>query len=175
MSSLFRTSLFLIAVALVLSGCGKESSKTASSEPTRAMRAEAALLLSEAEFAVQLRDHARAEPLLAKAVSLVGDNADHWIMLGATRRRLGNIDGARKAYREALAVLDRDYKKTPDEVGIVLEQIYVHALLGQKDQARALLDKAAKRHASSKELQEFIRVKSLDRLLEDRAFKEIAL
>lgn len=156
-------------------GCGKDSSGTESAEPTKAMRAESALLLSEAEFAVQLRDHARAEPLMAKAVSLVGDNADHWIMLGATRRRLGNLDGARKAYREALAVLDRDSKQNPGEVAVVLEQIYVHALLGQKDQARALLDKAAKTHASSQELQDFIRAKSLDRLLEDRAFKEIAL
>lgn len=133
------------------------------------------MLLSEAEFAVQLRDHARAEPLLAKAVSIIGDNPDHWIMLGATRRRLGNTDGARQAYRSALAVLEREYKATPADGSLVLEQVYVHALLGQTKQATSLLEKAAKAHADDKSLQEFIRSKGLEQMMADRGFKEVAL
>lgn len=133
------------------------------------------MLLSEAEFAVQLRDHARAEPLLAKAVSIVGDNPDHWLMLGATRRRMGNVEGARQAYREALALLEREYKKTPADGSLVLEQVHIHALLGQVDKAKTLLEKAVKAHAGDKALQEFIRGKGLDQMLADRTFKEIAL
>jgi Flp pilus assembly protein TadD len=170
-----RSFLVMTTLAAALTGCGDKADTAAKAEPTKAQRAEVAMLLSEAEFAVQLRDHARAEPLLAKAVTIVGDNPDHWIMLGATRRRLGNTDGARQAYRSALTVLESEYKKTPADGGLVLEQVYVHALLGQAEQARSLLEKSAKTHAEDAALQQFIRSKGLDQMMADRAFKEIAL
>jgi Flp pilus assembly protein TadD len=175
MTSPFRFALGFAVAALALSGCGKKDATPSAAEPTKAQRAEVAMLLSEAEFAVQLRDHARAEPLLAKAVSIIGDNPDHWIMLGATRRRLGNTDGARQAYRSALAVLEREYKATPADGSLVLEQVYVHALLGQTSQAKSLLDKAVKAHADDQPLQEFVRSKGLEQMMADRGFKEVAL
>lgn len=175
MTSPFRSVVLFVVAALALSGCGKQEAAPSAAEPTKAQRAEVAMLLSEAEFAVQLRDHARAEPLLAKAVSIIGDNPDHWIMLGATRRRLGNTDGARQAYRTALTLLEREYKKTPADGSLVLEQVYVHALLGQTNQAKSLLEKAGKAHADDKPLQDFIRTKGFDQMVAERAFKEVAL
>lgn len=171
-----RQSLaFVVLASLFLTGCGKKSATSSGEEPTKAQRSEAAMLISEAEFAVQLRDHARAEPLLAKAVTLVGDNPDHWVMLGSTRLRLGNIDGARQAYREALAVVEREYKKNPDNPGLVLEQVHAHALLGQVDKARAVLEKGGKAHPTSQELQNFIKANALDQLMKEPAFKQMAL
>ncbi len=173
---LFRSFSSVLVLGLVLlSGCNKQPPATTAKEATKAQRAEAALLLSEAEFAVQLRDHARAEPLLAKAVTIIHDNPDHWLMLGATRKRLGNTSGARAAYREALSLLEKDYKAAPDNIGLVLEQVHAHALLGQADKAKALLEKAGKANPNSRELQDFIKGNGLDRLLQEPGFKEIAL
>lgn len=176
MSSTLRLILLSLATVLVFTGCGRKTpSPVAAKEATKAQKAEAALALSEAEFAIQVRDHARAEPLLAKAVALVGDNPDHWLMLGATRKRLANTNGARDAYRQALTLLEKEARDAPDNFVLVMEQVHVHALLGQADKARALLEKTAKAHPDNRDLQNFIKGNGLDRLLKDPGFKEIAL
>ena len=79
------------------------------------MQAEVANLLSEADFANQLRDYARTEPLLAKAVVIMPDICENWVLLGAARKRLNDTVGARTAYREALAAFERSFKAEPKE------------------------------------------------------------
>lgn len=163
----------LLAFAVALTGC---KDKPAEPVPvTRVMRAEAANLVSEAEFAMQLRDFARAEPLLAKAVEVTPDDADYWVLLGNVRRRLGQTDGARTAYRRALAAYESDYSKDATDVGALLQRIYVHALLGEVPQARTLLEQAAKDHPTDRDIQGFVRARGLDQMLADPAFKETAL
>lgn len=159
-----------LAAALLLAGCGKKPV-----EVTRQMETEVANLLSEADFATQLRDHARAEPLLAKAVTIIPDAGENWILLGVARKRLNNTAGARTAYREALAAFERSYKADPKRTDQILQQVYVHALLGQVDKARAVLEKGAKDHPADREIQEFVRAKAIDQMLADPNFKAVAL
>ena len=161
--------LSLAAVAL-LAGCEKKPV-----EVTRQMQAEVANLLSEADFANQLRDYARAEPLLAKAVVIMPDIGENWVLLGAARKRLNDTVGARTAYREALAAFERSFKAEPKETELLLQQVYVHALLGQTDKARSVLAKAGKDFPADREIQDFIQSKAIDRMVTDPSFKAVVL
>lgn len=163
-------SVPVLAAALALAGCEPKPR-----EVTKAMQAEAALLVSEGEFANQLRDYQRAEPLFAKAVEIMPDAGETWVLLGAARRRLGDIKGARTAYREAVAAFERLRKQEPAQSDLIVQQVYAHALLGEIDRARALLEKAAKDYPSDRQIQGFIRSKVLDQMLADPTFKEVAL
>ncbi len=163
-------SVLALAAAVVLGGCEKKPV-----EVTRQMQAEVANLLSEADFANQVRDYARAEPLLAKVVTIIPDVGENWVLLGAARKRLNNTAGARTAYREALAAFERGYKADPKRTDFLLQQVYVHALLGQVDKARAVLEKAGKDHPTDREVQDFIRAKAIDGMLSDPNFKSVAL
>ncbi len=159
-----------LVAAVLLAGCEKKPV-----EVTRQMQAEVANLLSEADFANQLRDYARAEPLLAKAVAIIPDVGENWVLLGAARRRLNDTSGARTAYREALAAFERGFKADAKRTDLLLQQVYVHALLGQADKARALLEKAAKDYPADREIQEFLRSQAIDRMMSDPNFKSVAL
>ena len=66
---MMKRSLFFLAVALVL-GATACKPKVKTSEITSLQRKEAATLVSEAEFAMQIRDLPRAEGLFAKATAL---------------------------------------------------------------------------------------------------------
>ena len=90
-----RTALVMLAV-LVLSGCHRR-------EITSLERKEAANVVSEADFAVTLKDWGRAEGLFSKAVGLCPDQGDTWVNLGMVRMRMGNKDGARSAFKSALS------------------------------------------------------------------------
>src|ERR1700709_2734750 len=86
----FLFLLFLLGAGLT-AGCGRK-------EITSTQRKEAANLASEAQFALTLRDYARAEPLMAKATEVCGDSSQYWQTLGMVRRKLGNRSGAKDAY-----------------------------------------------------------------------------
>ncbi len=163
-------SALSLAAAVLFAGCAKKPV-----EVTRQMTAEVANLLSEADFANQLRDYARAEPLLVKAVTILPGAGENWILLGVARKRLNNTAGARTAYREALGAFERGYKQDPTRTDYLLQQVYVHALLGQIDKAKALIEKAAKDHPNDREIQSFIRAKALEQMLPDPNFKAVAL
>ena len=88
--------VLLLGLIAGLTGCGGKP------EVTERQRKEADHLVAEANFALTLRDWARAEGLLARAVALVPDNGDFWTMLGTTRVRLGRKPAARDAYLKGL-------------------------------------------------------------------------
>ena len=90
---------FALAVLVVLGAAG---CRPPPKEITSLQRKEAATLVSEAEFALQLKDLARAEGLLAKAADLCPDTGKYWVDLGSVRVRLGKKDAARTAYLAAL-------------------------------------------------------------------------
>ena len=162
---------FLLALALVAGpGC-----KPKSAAITSLQRKEAANLVSEAQFAMSIRDYARAEGLLAKATALEFDNGNFWISLGSMRVRLGRKPEAKRAYESALVALKEAYASKPKAVQPYLQQVYALALLGRVDDARALLAKIEKAHPGDASVRAFVQGKQLDAMLTSQLFKEIAL
>lgn len=160
-----------IAVAVLLflgAGCGKKP------EITSLQRKEAAHLVSEAQFALTLRDLPRAEGLLAKATAVCPDMGDSWISLGSVRMRLGQRDAARTAYKRALAVLEEAAANNKADPEPVLQQVTVLALLGRVPEARALAEKLSSRFPASRSVRMYVEGKNLERLLADPQFKEVA-
>lgn len=164
-----RCLLFLLVLSVGLTaGCGRK-------EITSLQRKEAANIVSEAQFALTLRDYARAEPLLAKAVAICPDMPEYWQSLGAVRRRLDNRSGAKQAYEQMLDASRDAYHRDAKNTDALLQQVYALALLGRVDDARDVLTKAQKDHPDDRVLSAFGDGKQLDRVLNDPAFKEIAL
>ena len=160
-----RASLVLLAVGL-LGGCHKEISSLD--------RKEAASTVSEAEFAINLRDWPRAEGLYAKATELCPDNGDYWMSLGMVRMRAGERDGARTAYKKALSAF-KDKQDVPgDETEIVVREAYVLVLLGRADEARSLVDKARARRPDDRKLGSFVDSRTIDRIIADPGTKELS-
>lgn len=163
--------LLLVSVALlVAAGC-----KPKARDIPPLQRKQAANLVSEAQFALTLRDYARAEPLFDQAVKLCPDNGDYWVSLGVARRRQGNKAGAQKAYEQARDAYHQAFRIDPKQTDAVLQEVYVLALLGRVDEARKTLARAQEKLPDSRPVRLFVESKQLDRLLEEAGFKEIAL
>lgn len=160
--------LLLALVVLAANGCKPK-------EIPAVVRKEAANLASEAQFALTLRDYARAEPLFAKAAKLCPDTGAFWVNLGVTRRRLGNNSGAKEAYAEAAEAFERAFDQDVKDVDAGIQHAYVLALMGKTDDARKALEKARKKAPDSRALRDFVESKQLDKILTDPSFKEIAL
>ena len=164
-------SIFLALVALVLGGgCGGRQK-----EITEHQRKEAAHLASEAEFAVTLRDFARAESVLTRVVELCPDTGAYWVSLGSARMRLGNRSRAKASYESALRAYEAEARRDKADAEPWLAQVSVLALLGRGNDGRALLEKIAKRFPENRSVRLFVEQKQLDQMLGDPKFKEIAL
>lgn len=163
--------LLLVTVALALAaGC-----KPKAMDIPPLQRKQAANLVSEGQFALTLRDYARAEPLFEQAAKLCPDNGDYWVNLGVTRRRQGNSSGAKAAYEKARSAYHDAFEIDPKQSDALLQEVYTLALLGRADDARKALTKAQERLPDNRAIKGFTETKQLDRLLEDPGFKEIAL
>ena len=160
--------LLLGLTAVFVAGCGRK-------EVTSLQRKQAASLVSEADFALSVRDYPRAEGLLTQAVAACPDTPDYWLKLGAVRRRLGNRAGAKAAYEEILDLAKANFKRNAKDTQPLLQQIYALALLGRMDDARAVLEKAKKHHPDDRNIRKFVEDGSLDHLPDDPAFKDMAL
>jgi tetratricopeptide (TPR) repeat protein len=166
--SMRRLPLFSILVLTTLLGGCKPK------EITPLARKQGANFASEANFAISVRDYARAENLLAQATAVCPDTPEYWIGLGAARRRLDNRSGAKAAYEEALKASRAASKRDAKNPQPLLQQVYVLALLGREADARALLDKARTTYPENRNIRTFFENKELDRLLADPGFKELA-
>ena len=172
-----KTRVFFALAVLVL--CGTAGCSPKSKEITSLQRKEAATLVSEAQFALQLKDLARAEGLMVKAADLCPDTGKYWVDLGSIRVRLGKKDAARTAYQGALKAYEGEAANAkagaaPDP-GPWLQQVYVLALLGRVDDARSVLAKAQKKFPESRAVRSFVEGKQIDKMVADPAFKLIAL
>ena len=171
---LLRIGIVVVAAsALFLDAGCKPSPKPI----TESQRKEADLLASEASFAITLRDWTRAEGLLAKATQLAPDTGVYWISLGSMRMRLGNKAGAKAAYEGALqayqaAALKEEGKADAE---LWLKQMQALALLGRTDDARAMLEKTARRFPEDRNVRAFVDSKAFDRMIADPAFKQGSL
>jgi tetratricopeptide (TPR) repeat protein len=164
--------LLLLSCALVMViGCGKPRAKPV----TEHQRKEAEHLVAEASFAMNLRDWARAEGLLAKAVKVTPDVGAYWVNLGSTRVRLGNKSGAKDAYQSAIRSYELEANAKPQDADPWLKQVPVLALLGRVDDARALLTKTAKKFPDNRAVRVFVEGKHLDKMMADPSFKQGAL
>lgn len=163
------TPLILALVFLAVTGCGPKPPAI-----TDLQRKQAAALVSEAEFALALRDFARAEGLFREASGLCPDNGAYWLQLGTTSKRLNKTTEAKKSYEQAAKAYAAAYKANDQDPGPVLRQVYAYALLGRADDARALLRKVRKAHPKHEEIQGFDEA-TLDRMIADPGFKAMAI
>ncbi|MBL9213515.1 MAG: tetratricopeptide repeat protein [Opitutaceae bacterium] len=167
-----RTAVVLVgalALGWLAPGCSKPREKISERD-----RKEAAMLASEAQFAINLREWARAEGLLARTVKLA-PNADTWVALGSSRVRLGNKAGAREAYQQALRAFEDEAAVDEKRVEPWLGQITVLALLGKTDASRALVAKVAKRFPNDSRVKNLADPKQFEAMLADPGFRENAL
>ncbi len=155
------------AAALACAGCGGRV-------VTPEQRQEAAVVVSEGRFAVELRDWKRAEGLYAKAAALCPDTGDIWFNLGVARMRLHDRDGARSAYRSALPAYRDAYERNSSDSNLVIHRAYVLVLLGKPDDARSVLEKARAQHPDDRRLRSFEENHALEGMIADPAAKEIS-
>ena len=159
-----------IFVSGLVVGCGCSRDKAVSERD----RKEAAHLVSEAEFAMTLRDWPRAEGLFAKATQL-SPEGDYWLSLGAARLRMNNRGGAKNAYEAARKAFEQDAARRNGVAEPWVKQAYVLALLGRKDEGRALIAKAAKLYPNDVKLRALTDAKEFERMVSSPRFKEMAL
>jgi tetratricopeptide (TPR) repeat protein len=157
----------VVALGLVF-GCARRK------PVTERDRKEAAHLVSEAQFALSVREWARAEGLFAKAVQ-VAPQGDYWLSLGAVRLKLNNRAGAKAAYQSALKEYEYDAVRRNGLSEPWLKQAYVLALLGRNDDSRALLAKAAKHFPNDAKVRAYSDPKEFERMISSQKFKDMAL
>jgi Flp pilus assembly protein TadD len=157
----------VLAAMLVVAGCRAK-------QITKLERDEAANDVSDANFAVTIRDWARAEGMYAKAAALCPDEGDVWMNLGIVRMRMHNSGDARSAYKSALSAYVDSYRANPANSATVLRRAYVLAVLGRADDARAVVAAAAAKAPDDRRLQGFVEAKGVDKMLADPALKEIS-
>ena len=164
--------MVLVAAAALIFGGGCGGGK----KPiTELQRKEAAHLAAEAQFALTMRDYARAEAALAKAAAECPDTGTYWISLGGARMRLGNRAGAKSAYQAGLKAYEIEAGQNPTLAEPWLKQIYVMALLGRLDEGRKLIEVTAKRFPGDRGVRLFVEEKQFDQMLADLGFKQEAL
>jgi Flp pilus assembly protein TadD len=175
-SGRFRlTGCLLLSWALTSVGCSRAAdAEPAAGQPRPVAKAVAAAAeghASDAAFAVQIRDYARAAASLTEALKLREDVPEWWASLGSVNRRLDKTSEARSAYRKALALHEERYSKTrdPDEI---MARIYLLIVLNREKDARDLLATGLKTHPEDEQLVRFEQNKGIDLLLSDPAVKE---
>jgi tetratricopeptide (TPR) repeat protein len=165
-----RISLILVsAVVLFATGCSKKVEEV----PT-AVKAEAAMLMSEAQFASSIREHSRAEELIGRALKLREDVPEYWVALGMARRKQDNKDGARKAYEKAVGLHKARYKKDKDPEELA-HQAFVLALLGRTEDALKVLEQGVKDHPDSAAMKKMADPRGLPATFKTETFKELSL
>lgn len=164
-----RTAGVALGVVGIVLGFG-----CAPKQVTERDRLEAAHAMSEAQFALSVREWTRAEELLARAVQLA-PQGDYWVTLGATRVRLNDREGAKDAYESALDAYKAEAERPNAHSDPWMKQAYVLALLGRHDDSRALIAKAAKQFPNEAKLGALTDPDEFARMISSEKFKEMAL
>jgi tetratricopeptide (TPR) repeat protein len=157
----------LLAAALTLSGCHRK-------EITKLERDQAADMVSEAEFAVTLKEWSRAEGLYANAVKLCPDVGDTWVNLGIVRMRQNDRGGARSAYKSALSAYKDEVALDPTHTMAVLHRAYVLVILGREDEARSVIEKAREGNPDDRTLRSFVENRGMEKMLADPGLKSLS-
>src|SRR4051812_43594827 len=112
--------VFFSVLACMLAGCGARKK-----EITSLQRKEAANYVSEAQFAVTVRDYARAESLYTKAAAVCPDTGEFWLGAASMRVRLGKRDQAKSAYKDALKAYEVEAAANPTDPAPVEQQVTI--------------------------------------------------
>ena len=155
-----------LAAALVLAGCRQRVI-------TPHERDEAANDVSEANFALTLKDWPRAEGLYVKATGLCPDEGDAWVSLGVVRMRMHNPGGARSAFKSALAAYKDNLKVEPVNSLFVIREAYVLVILGRADEARSCIDKARAKYPDDRRIRSFVETGGLEQMVKDPGIKDL--
>jgi Flp pilus assembly protein TadD len=172
MQNIFKISIALLIVSLV-AACGAKKK-----EVTAEDRRQAAQAAGEALFANTLKnppDYAAAEKALTRATTLNPLDADYWFDLGIARARLKDKSGARTAFKNVISVCADKAKEDPNNATWLIKQIRPMIMLGRDDDARAILEKAAKQFPTDLQVRQFKDLNLIDTLLKDPLLKEFAL
>jgi len=156
----------VMAAALLLAGCRQRVI-------TPHDRDEAANEVSEANFALTLKDWARAEGLYAKATQLCPDEGDAWVSLGIARMHMHNPGGARSAYKSALQAYKDNLKTEPVNGAFVIREAYVLMLLGRPDEAKSCVEKARVKYPEDRRIRSFVESNGLEKMKADPALKDL--
>lgn len=168
-----KRALFSLACgsALLFAGCSKQLKEE---EIPKVVKAEAAALVSEAQFAMEIREYSRAEELMGRALKLREDRPEYWVTLGMVRRKQDNKDGARKAYEKALEMHVKRYKEKKDPAEVA-HQAFVLGLLGRVDDALKTLKEGLRNHPDSTFLKDKADPRGLPRTFRTEEFKALML
>ena len=164
-----RLPLILCVVVAVFGGC-----KGKPKEISKADRLQAENFVSEAQFSMQIREYARAEELYKKAIALNEDFPEYWVALGMSCRRQDNKDGARKAYKKAIGLIEKRYAAEKDEKDLG-QKAWVMALLGNTDEAVKFLQQSLKEHPDSAYLKKMADPRGLPHTFQTTDFKDLSL
>lgn len=162
--------VILIALAaLVLAGCGDRGPKRTPGQPravSATVAAQADEAASDATFALQVQDYARAVQSLKKSLGFRDDIPDRWEALAYAYKHLDRKSDARDAYNRALKLWKQYYSETKDP-GDGMRELYVLVYLGRADDARALAKKLAEANPNNTDVQNFYQNKGVDAMLAD--------
>ncbi len=166
-----KLSLLVLACvgALWFAGCAKEPK-----EYPKAVTAEAASLIGEAQFAMQIREFSRAEELIQRALKLRDDLPEYWVSLGMARVRQDNSSGARNAYEQGIKLHVARYKKN-QEPSDLMQQAFVTALLGKTDDALKILKQGLKDHPDDEVVKKMADPRGLPRTFQTPEFKQLTV
>jgi tetratricopeptide (TPR) repeat protein len=171
MLHLMKRLLTLVACVVVfaLAGCSREPK-----EVSDGVKAEAATLMSEAQFAMSIREYARAEELIQKALQLREDVPEYWVSLGMVRCKQDKKSSARPAYEKALKLHTARFKKDnkPEELA---QQAFVLGLLGKTDDALKVLADGLKQFPESATMKKMADPRGLPRTFKSEDFKSLMI
>jgi tetratricopeptide (TPR) repeat protein len=162
-----QRAALLTAAVLALAGCHRR-------EITKLERDQAASILSEAEFAVTLKEWPRAEGLYIQALTICPDEGDAWVNLGMVRMHEDNHDGARAAYKSAVSTFDDALSRNSADTKSAIHRAYVLLILGRADDARAGIEKARAANPNDELIRDFAERHGVDKMLEDPALKSLS-
>lgn len=143
-------------------------------QATERERKEAALHASEARFALSVKEWARAEGLFLKAAQS-SPEGDYYFSLGVARLKLGKRAEAKEAYQEAVRAYEADAAREATNSEPWIKQAFVLAVLGRRDDARAVIAKAAKRFPNDAKVRAVVEPRGFEQLTSGSNFKEAAL
>jgi len=162
--------VLILSAGLCIAGCSRHGKEISSLE-----RKQGANFVSEADFAMTMRDFAKAEDLMTKATASCPDDGGYWLALGRVRMLLNRRGPAKDAYERALGAFEDAYAAKPKDPAPLFHQIDALVLLGRTDKARAVLAEAQKKHADDPDVRRYVSGKVLERLLTDPELRRFAL
>ncbi len=156
-------------ILALAAGCGAQRK-----EPTERERKEAALHASEGQFALQVKEWARAEGLFLKATQASPDG-DYFLSLGVARLRQKKNSEAKAAYESAVRAYADAAGRAQNFSDAWLRQAFVLAALGRMDDSRAIIAKAAKLFPNEGKVRALNDAKGFEQMVTTPNFKEVAL